>query len=94
MVTFYAGEDIEFKTGKFWENLTIEQAIDRFKSLTKSRGIKGIGINSDDLGEWELVTGHTIQISNLNCVPDIRDLPETQNALELIKKAFPEFERR
>lgn len=90
-VTFYAGEELEFHMGRFYDNLTLEQAINRFKSIEHPMGIKGIGIQTEDSGCWDLLTGHSINVSDLNYVPEIRDLPETKQAIETLKKAFPDF---
>ena len=91
-VTFYTGEELEFHMGRFYDNLTLEQAISRFKSIEHPMGLKGIGIKVEDTGDyWDLLVGHSINISDLNYVPDIKNLPETQQAIDTLKKAFPDF---
>lgn len=89
-VTFYTGEELEFHMGRFYDNLTLEQAINRFKSIEHPMGLKGIGIRVEDT-DWDLLTGRSINVSDLNYVPEIKDLPETKQAIEVLKKAFPDF---
>jgi len=90
-VTFYVGEDLEFHTGKFAEGLTLDQAIARYRTIKRARGIKGIGIDFGGIDAWDLVQGETINISDLNYVPQIKERPETQEAIEQLKRAFPDF---
>ena len=92
-VTFYAGEELEFKTGRIKYDMSLDEAIKYYKYIidTYHTGIPGIGINVND-EEWDILSGKAIMESDLKYVPDIKNNPATIQAIEKLKKVFPDYE--
>ena len=89
-VSFYAAEDMEFHQGRFKENLTVEQAIEAYKQIEQPRGIKGIGVQSEDF-DWGLVGGNTLNLADLQYVPQVAGNLQVQEAIKTIYQNMPEL---
>lgn len=89
-VSFYAAEDMEFHQGRFKENLTVEQAIEAYRQIEQPRGIKGIGVQSEDF-DWGLVGGNTLNLADLQYVPQVAANLQVQEAIKTIYQSMPEL---
>lgn len=75
-ISFYAAECMEFPSmGEYYENLTLEEAVEKYKTIPEDRihGIKGIGFCLEDGsiydGEYELMSGGKISKDLIDLVP-------------------------
>lgn len=89
-VSFYAAEDMEFHLGRYQENLTVEQAIEAYRQIEQPRGVKGIGVQSEDF-DWGLVGGNTLNLSDLQYVPEVAANLQVQEAIKTIYQNMPEL---
>ncbi|WP_243125890.1 MULTISPECIES: antirestriction protein ArdA [unclassified Eubacterium (in: firmicutes)] len=89
-VSFYAAEDMEFHLGRYQENLTVEQAIEAYRQIEHPRGVKGIGVQSEDF-DWGLVGGNTLNLSDLQYVPEVAANLQVQEAIKTIYQNMPEL---
>lgn len=92
-ISFYAAECMEFPSmGEYYENLTLEEAVEKYKTIPADRihGIKGIGFCLKDGsiydGEYELMSGGKISKDLIDLVPHYKESP-------LVKKAMQDLER-
>ena len=102
-VTFTVAECGEFHNlGEYHEGIeTIEEAIRIYQAIDPSRmnGIPSIGVNIHIEGteEWEdeqadVLTGKYIDVDYLNYLPEVRDNPKVQEAVEKLIEVFPDRE--
>ena len=89
-VSFYAAEDMEFHLGRYQENLTVEQAIEAYRQIEHPRGVKGIGVQSEEF-DWGLVGGNTLNLSDLQYVPEVAANLQVQEAIKTIYQNMPEL---
>ena len=88
-ISFYVAECGEFHSmGEFHENLTLQQAVDTYKSIPSDRmnGVKTIGfvINDDQLlaNEYDLVVGNRLNMREMkDILPDLAEHPLVVKAL-------------
>lgn len=92
-ISFYAAECMEFPSmGEYYENLTLEEAVEKYKTIPADRihGIKGIGFCLKDGsiydGEYELMSGGKISKDLIDLVPHYKESP-------LVQKAMGDLER-
>ena len=92
-ISFYAAECMEFPSmGEYYENLTLEEAVEKYKMIPQDRihGIKGIGFCLKDGsiydGEYELMSGGKISKDLIDLVPHYKESP-------LVQKAMRDLER-
>lgn len=99
-ISFYVAECGEFHSlGEFHENLTLQQAVDIYKSIPADRmnGVKTIGfsISDDELiaNEFDLVVGNRLNMEMIQeFFPNLAKHPLVVKAAEDIKKLMPELE--
>lgn len=99
-ISFYLAECGEFHSmGEFHENLTLQQAVDVYKSIPSDRmnGVKTIGfvIKDDNLlaNEYDLVVGNRLNMREIkDILPDLAEHPLVMKAAEEIAKLMPELE--
>lgn len=99
-ISFYVAECGEFHSmGEFHENLTLQQAVDIYKSIPSDRmnGVKTIGfvINDDQLlaNEYDLVVGNRLDMQEMkDILPDLAKHPLVVKAADEITKLLPELE--
>ena len=99
-ISFYVAECGEFHSmGEFHENLTLQQAVDIYKSIPSDRmnGVKTIGfvINDDQLlaNEYDLVVGNRLNMQEMkDILPELAEHPLVVKAADEITKLLPELE--
>ena len=100
-LSFYVAECMEFPMlGEYHDNLDFEEAVRIYESIPSSRinGIKGIGFvlhteNEPDQDlTYELVSGRVIDVDMINHVPEFRDSPLVQQAVQDAIARFPGME--
>lgn len=101
VLSFYVAECMEFPMlGEYHDNLDFEEAVRICESIPSSRinGIKGIGFvlhteNEPDQDlTYELVSGRVIDVDMINHVPEFRDSPLVQQAVQDAIARFPGME--
>lgn len=98
-ISFYVAECGEFHSmGEFHENLTLQQAVDIYKSIPSDRmnGVKTIGfvINDDQLlaNEYDLVVGNRLNMQEMkDILPELATYPQVVKAADEIAKLMPEL---
>ena len=99
-ITFYAAECMEFPTlGEYHENLTLQEAVDRYRSIPAERmnGIKGIGFTLEDGSIYDgmsypLVEGKHIDLDGLSLVEHFKESPLVREAVADIIRALPDLQ--
>ncbi len=99
-ISFYVAECGEFHSmGEFHENLTLQQAVDVYKSIPSDRmnGVKTIGfvIKDDNLlaNEYDLVVGNRLNMQEMkDILPELAAHPQVVKAADEIAKLMPELE--
>ena len=101
-LTFYVAECMEFTIlGEYHENLTLEEAVSLYHSIPAERmhGGKGIGFvlhHANEPGdafedmEFDLYSAGVIDVDMINHVPEFRDSPLVQQAIQNIVIHFPD----
>lgn len=98
-ISFYVAKCGEFHSmGEFHENLTLQQAVDIYKSIPSDRmnGVKTIGfvINDDQLlaNEYDLVVGNRLNMQEMkDILPELATYPQVVKAADEIAKLMPEL---
>ena len=98
-ISFYVAECGEFHSmGGFHENLTLQQAVDIYKSIPSDRmnGVKTIGfvIKDDQLlaNEYDLVVGNRLNMQEMkDILPELAAHPQVVKAADEIAKLLPEL---
>lgn len=92
-ISFYAAECMEFPSlGVIYENLTLEEAIEKYESIPAERmnGIKGIGFDlqdgSDYEGKYDLMHLGKVDRENVEMIEHYKNNPEIQKALDTLEK--------
>lgn len=92
-VTFYAAECMEFPNmGEFYENLTLEEAIEKYESIPAERmnAVKGIGFElhdgSDYEGKYDLMHLGQVDRGNVEMVQHYQKNPIIMNALNRLEQ--------
>ena len=99
-ISFYVAECGEFHSmGEFHENLTLQQAVDIYKSILSDgmSGVKTIGfvIKDDQLlaNEYDLVVGNRLNMQEMkDILPDLAEHPLVVKAADEITKLLLELE--
>lgn len=99
-ISFYVAECSEFHSmGEFHENLTLQQAVDIYKSIPSDRmnGVKAIGfvIKDDNLlaNEYDLVVGNRLNMQEMkDILPELAAHPQVVKAADEVAKLMPELE--
>lgn len=68
----------------------MEQAIEAYRQIEHPRGIKGIGVQSEDF-DWGLVGGNTLNLADLQYVPQVAANLQVQEAIKTIYQNMPEL---
>lgn len=99
-ISFYAAECMEFPSmGEYYENLTLEEAVEKYKMIPADRihGIKGIGFCLKDSsiydGEYELMSGGKISKDLIDLVPHYKESPLVQKAMRDLERILAEKQR-
>ena len=99
-ISFYAAECMEFPSmGEYYENLTLEEAVEKYKTIPADRihGIKGIGFCLKDGsiydGEYELMSGGKISKDLIDLVPHYKESPLVQKAMQDLERILAEKQR-
>ena len=99
-ISFYAAECMEFPSmGEYYENLTLEEAVEKYKMIPADRihGIKGIGFCLKDGsiydGEYELMSGGRISKDLIDLVPHYKESPLVQKAMQELERILAEKQR-
>lgn len=99
-ISFYAAECMEFPSmGEYYENLTLEEAVEKYKMIPADRihGIKGIGFCLKDGsiydGEYELMSGGKISKDLIDLVPHYKESPLVQKAMQELERILAEKQR-
>lgn len=99
-ISFYAAECMEFPSmGEYYENLTLEEAVEKYKTIPEDRihGIKGIGFCLEDGsiydGEYELMSGGKISRDLIDLVPHYKESPLVQKAMRDLERILAEKQR-
>lgn len=99
-ISFYAAECMEFLSmGEYYENLTLEEAVEKYKTIPADRihGIKGIGFCLKDGsiydGEYELMSGGKISKDLIDLVPHYKESPLVQKAMRDLERILAEKQR-
>ncbi len=99
-ISFYAAECMEFPSmGEYYENLTLEEAVEKYKMIPEDRihGIKGIGFCLKDGsiydGEYELMSGGKISKDLIDLVPHYKESPLVQKAMRDLERILAEKQR-
>ena len=99
-ISFYAAECMEFPSmGEYYENLTLEEAVEKYKTIPADRihGIKGIGFCLKDGsiydGEYELMSGGKISKDLIDLVPHYKESPLVQKAMRDLERILAEKQR-
>lgn len=92
-ITFYVAECMEFPVmGEYHEGLTLPEALDIYEKIPADRmnGIKGIGFNlqdgSDYEGNYDLLTGSTVQRESIEMIDHYKNNPLVQKAMADVDK--------
>ena len=92
-VTFYAAECMEFPNmGEFYENLTLEEAIEKYESIPAERmnAVKGIGFElhdgSDYEGKYDLMHLGQVDRGNVEMIQYYQKNPIIMNALNRLEQ--------
>ena len=100
-ISFYAAECMEFPSmGEYYENLTLEEAVEKYKTIPADRihGIKGIGFCLKDGsiydGEYELMSGGKISKDLIDLVPHYKESPLVQKAMRDLERILAEKQRK
>lgn len=87
-ISFYAAECMEFPVmGEYHDNLTLEEAFQKYKEIPLERmnGIKGIGFRLEDGsmydGDYELMRAGVISKDMIDLVPHYKESPLVQKAV-------------
>jgi antirestriction protein ArdC len=87
-ICFYAAECMEFPVmGEYYDNLTLEEAFQKYKEIPSERinGIKGIGFRLEDGsmydGDYELMRAGVISKDAIELVPHYKESPLVQKAM-------------
>jgi len=98
-LTFYVAECIEFTSlGEYHDNLTLQEALEIYRSIPADRmnGGKGIGFNLEDGsvydGEFGLLSGNIIDADTVNDIQHFRESPLVQLAVRQMITAMPQAE--
>lgn len=99
-ISFYAAECMEFPSmGEYYENLTLEEAVEKYKTIPEDRihGIKGIGFCLEDgsiyAGEYELMSGGKISKDLIDLVPHYKESSLVQKAMRDLERILAEKQR-
>ena len=99
-ISFYAAECMEFPSmGEYYENLTLEEAVEKYKTIPEDRihGIKGIGFCLEDGsiydGEYELMSGGKISKDLIDLVSHYKESPLVQKAMRDLERILAEKQR-
>ena len=99
-ISFYAAECMEFPSmGEYYENLTLEEAVEKYKTIPADRihGIKGIGFCLKDGsiydGAYELMSGGKISKDLIDLVPHYKESPLVQKAMQDLERILAEKQR-
>lgn len=99
-ISFYAAECMEFPSmGEYYENLTLEEAVEKYKTIPADRihGIKGIGFCLKDGsiydGEYELMSGGKISKDLIDLVPHYKESPLVQKSMRDLERILAEKQR-
>ena len=99
-ISFYAAECMEFPSmGEYYENLTLEEAVEKYKTIPADRihGIKGIGFCLKDGsiydGEYELMSGGKISKDLIDLVPHYKESPLVQKAMGDLERILAKKQR-
>ena len=99
-ISFYAAECMEFPSmGEYYENLTLEEAVEKYKTIPADRihGIKGIGFCLKDGsiydGAYELMSGGKISKDLIDLVPHYKESPLVQKAMGDLERILAEKQR-
>ena len=91
-ISFYVAECAEFPVmGEFYDNLTLEQALEVYDKIPAERmnGIKSIGFSLEDgsiySGMFDLMVGGEVQADVVNHIQHYRESPLVQKAISDIK---------
>lgn len=94
-LSFYVAECSEFHSlGEFYNNLTLDEAIQKYKNIPSERmnGIKEIGCTLYKDGEWigelPLVQGNKIQIDLINTIKPFAESFDVQKTVMDLRKEF------
>ena len=85
--------------GEYYENLTLEEAVEKYKTIPADRihGIKGIGFCLKDGsiydGEYELMSGGKISKDLIDLVPHYKESPLVQKAMRDLERILAEKQR-
>lgn len=91
-ISFYVAECAEFPVmGEFYDNLTLEQAVEVYDKIPAERmnGIKSIGFSLEDgsiySGMFDLMVGGEVQAEVVNHIQHYRESPLVQKAISDMK---------
>ena len=91
-ISFYVAECAEFPVmGEFYDNLTLEQALEVYDKIPAERmnGIKSIGFSLEDgsiySGMFDLMVGGEVQAEIVNHIQHYRESPLVQKAISDMK---------
>lgn len=91
-ISFYVAECAEFPVmGEFYDNLTLEQALEVYDKIPAERmnGIKSIGFSLEDgsiySGMFDLMVGGEVQAEVVNHIQHYRESPLVQKAISDMK---------
>ncbi|SHK97444.1 hypothetical protein [Hespellia stercorisuis] len=99
IIRFYAAECMEFiNYGALYENLTLEQAVDRYCKIENTSSLPGIGFVVKNDPEFlyadmnlPLYNGKEIDREYLNLIPLCRDYPLVQQAVRELEGYLPKI---
>ncbi|WP_208037049.1 JAB domain-containing protein [[Clostridium] symbiosum] len=100
-ISFYVAECMEFPSmGNVYENLSLEQAVKKYRQIPDYKQNMGNGIgfsieNAEDScynGAFELMSFNRLDLEMLYLIPYYRDSPLVHKAVEDIRKLMPELE--
>lgn len=100
-ICFYAAECMEFPVmGEYHDNLTLEEAFQKYKEIPAERmnGIKGIGFRLEDGsmydGDYELMRAGVISKDMLDLVPHYKESPLVQKAVSDLERMLSQDRQR
>lgn len=100
-ISFYAAECMEFPVmGEYHDNLTLEEAYERYKAIPAERfnGGKGIGFRLEDGsmydGDYELMGHGKISKELIDLVPHYKDSPLVQKAMAELEEMLAKDNQR
>lgn len=100
-IRFYAAECMEFPVmGEYHDNLTLEEAFQKYKEIPAERmnGIKGIGFRLEDGsmydGDYELMRAGVISKDMLDLVPHYKESPLVQKAVSDLEQMMSQDRQR